>query len=68
MDLKDISVSELADLTASKSPAPGGGAIAAMTGAYGAALAAMVARLTIGKRDSMTSNQIWKTLPVRQMN
>lgn len=50
MDLKDISITELADLTASKSPAPGGGAIAAMTGAYGAALTAMVARLTIGKK------------------
>ena len=50
MDLKDKSVSELAVMTASKSPAPGGGAIAAMTGAYGAALAAMVARLTIGKK------------------
>lgn len=50
MDLKDKSVAELAELTASKSPAPGGGAIAAMTGAYGAALAAMVARLTIGKK------------------
>ena len=50
MDLKEKSVAELAQMTASKTPAPGGGAIAAMTGAYGAALAAMVARLTIGKK------------------
>ena len=51
MELKDMSVAELAALTASNSPAPGGGAIAAMTGAYGAALAAMVASLTLGKKD-----------------
>ena len=49
MDLKDMSVAELSALTASKAPAPGGGAIAAMTGAYGAALACMVASLTVGK-------------------
>lgn len=50
MELKDMSVAELAALTASNSPAPGGGAIAAMTGAYGAALSAMVASLTLGKK------------------
>lgn len=50
MELKDMTVAELAALTASNSPAPGGGAIAAMTGAYGAALAAMVANLTLGKK------------------
>lgn len=50
MELKDMSVAELSALTASNSPAPGGGAIAAMTGAYGAALAAMVASLTLGKK------------------
>ena len=51
MELKDMSVAELAALTASNAPAPGGGAIAAMTGAYGAALAGMVANLTIGKKN-----------------
>lgn len=49
MDLKNMSVADLAALTASNAPAPGGGAIAAMTGAYGAALACMVASLTAGK-------------------
>ena len=49
MELKNMTVAELAALTASDSPAPGGGAIAALTGAYGAALAAMVANLTVGK-------------------
>ncbi len=36
--------------TASKEPTPGGGAIAALTGATGAALAEMVANLTFGKK------------------
>ncbi|MBO7666917.1 MAG: cyclodeaminase/cyclohydrolase family protein, partial [Firmicutes bacterium] len=45
MELKEMSVAELAARTASKSPAPGGGSIAAMTGAFGAALSAMGATL-----------------------
>ena len=36
--------------TASKEPTPGGGAIAALTAATGAALAEMVANLTVGKK------------------
>lgn len=35
---------------ASPSPAPGGGSVAALSGALGAALIAMVCRLTIGKK------------------
>ncbi len=50
MNLKEMSVAEMAAMTASNSPAPGGGSIAAMTGAFGAALSAMVASLTIGKK------------------
>ena len=37
-------------VTASKEPTPGGGAIAALTAATGAALAEMVANLTFGKK------------------
>ena len=50
MELKEMSVAEMAAMTASNSPAPGGGSIAAMTGAFSAALSAMVASLTIGKK------------------
>ncbi len=38
------------DAVASNEPAPGGGSVAALAGALGAALAAMVARLTQGKK------------------
>src|SRR3990172_1105144 len=37
------------DKLASKSPEPGGGSVAALTGALGAALVSMVSNLTIGK-------------------
>ncbi len=43
-------VSEFIDEVASRSPAPGGGSVAALAGALGAALTAMVSNLTIGKK------------------
>lgn len=49
MDMQDMKVRDLMELTASDAPAPGGGAIAALSGAFGAALAAMVGSLTVGK-------------------
>jgi len=39
-----------ADELSSESPAPGGGSVAALCGALGGALAAMVANLTVGKK------------------
>jgi methenyltetrahydrofolate cyclohydrolase len=39
------------DELASAAPAPGGGAVAALAGALGAALVSMVSNLTIGKKD-----------------
>lgn len=50
MDMQEMNVQALMELTASDAPAPGGGAIAAMSGAFGAALAAMVGSLTLGKK------------------
>ena len=50
MDMQDMNVRALLELTASDSPAPVGGAIAALSGAFGAALAAMVGSLTLGKK------------------
>ncbi|NMC30969.1 MAG: cyclodeaminase/cyclohydrolase family protein [Veillonellaceae bacterium] len=49
MKLVDYKVTEFMQLLASEAPAPGGGSAAALAGATGAALAAMVAALTLGK-------------------
>lgn len=48
--LVSMSMTDLADETASESPAPGGGSIAAAVGALGAALGTMVANLSSHKR------------------
>ena len=48
--LVSMTLSGFADETASESPAPGGGSIAAYVGALGAALAAMVANLSSHKK------------------
>jgi glutamate formiminotransferase/formiminotetrahydrofolate cyclodeaminase len=45
-----MSVKSFADETASDSPAPGGGSIAALSGALGASLGTMVANLSASKR------------------
>ena len=47
--LVDLKMKEFLDELASSSPAPGGGAVAALNGALGAALVSMVCNLTIGK-------------------
>jgi glutamate formiminotransferase/formiminotetrahydrofolate cyclodeaminase len=48
--LRGMRIDEFADLLSSDSPAPGGGSCAALAGALGASLAAMVAALTHGKK------------------
>lgn len=50
MKLVEQRVIDFVAATASKEPTPGGGAIAALTAATGAALAEMVANLTVGKK------------------
>lgn len=46
--LVDLKVSDFLNELSSESPAPGGGSAAALAGSLGAALAAMVCRLTVG--------------------
>lgn len=48
--LTDRSVSAFLDELSSSAPAPGGGSVAALSGALGAALISMVSNLTIGKK------------------
>lgn len=48
--LVDMSIEAFAEETASESPAPGGGSVAAAVGAFGVALGSMVANLSAHKR------------------
>ena len=50
MKLAEMNVTEFAKVLASDAPAPGGGSTAALEGTLGAALTAMVCRLTEGKK------------------
>ena len=50
MKLAELKTAEFVDLLASDAPAPGGGSAAALEGALGAALTAMVCSLTVGKK------------------
>jgi formiminotetrahydrofolate cyclodeaminase len=50
MKLVDKPVTNFLDELASNAPAPGGGSVAALSGALGAALVSMVCNLTLGKK------------------
>ena len=50
MKLADMTVTVFTDTVASDAPAPGGGSVAALAGSIGAALTAMVACLTQGRK------------------
>ncbi len=50
MKLADMTLASYLEFLGSDAPAPGGGSASALLGAQGAALAAMVAALTIGKK------------------
>ena len=52
--LVDKNIKDFLIETASDSPAPGGGSIAALCGALGAALGSMVCNLTIGKEKNLS--------------
>ncbi len=51
---------------ASDSPAPGGGSVAALAAALGAALTAMVARLTVGKEKYRSAWEAMEKRPRRK--
>ena len=50
MELAELTVRGFTEEIASASPAPGGGSAAALAGAVGAALTAMVSGLTLGRK------------------
>jgi formiminotetrahydrofolate cyclodeaminase len=51
MTIASQPLSSFLDQVASSEPTPGGGSVAALSGALGASLVAMVCRLTIGKKN-----------------
>jgi len=53
------------DELASSSPAPGGGSVAALAGALGAALTSMVCNLTIGKKKYAAAEEEMKKIRVQ---
>jgi formiminotetrahydrofolate cyclodeaminase len=55
-------VNQFLDELASPSPAPGGGSVAALAGALGAALTSMVCNLTIGKKKYAGVQEEMKTI------
>lgn len=48
--LVELTVKDFLDKVAGSDPVPGGGSVAALSGALASALATMVANLTIGKK------------------
>jgi formiminotetrahydrofolate cyclodeaminase len=60
--IKTQSLNQFLDEVASRSPAPGGGSVAALSGALGAALASMVCHLTIGKKKYADVQQEMETV------
>lgn len=48
--MKDLTISQFVSSVGSNSAVPGGGSVAALTAGLGAALASMLAKLTIGKK------------------
>ncbi|ACZ19145.1 Formimidoyltetrahydrofolate cyclodeaminase [Thermanaerovibrio acidaminovorans DSM 6589] len=58
MKLQDMTVASFVAELASDSPAPGGGSVAALCGALGGALSAMVATLTVGKEKYKDSWEV----------
>lgn len=62
--LVDLTVKDFLDKVAGSEPVPGGGSIAALNGAIAAALAAMVAGLTIDKKGYEAHDEIMRRIQV----
>ena len=65
MKLAELTTAGFADLLASDAPAPGGGSAAALEGALGAALTAMVCSLTVGKKKYAEDEELAKSVQAR---
>lgn len=63
--MKNMTLVKFVDELASNSPVPGGGSVAAVSGALGAALSEMVANLTIGKKKYVEVEEEMKELAAK---
>lgn len=63
--LTDLTVKDFLNKVAGSDPVPGGGSIAALNGAIASALAAMVANLTIGKKNYADCEELMKQIAER---
>lgn len=59
--LVKMTLEEFGEILGSDAPAPGGGSVAALSGALGAELVAMVCRLSVGRKDLEAHAQQIKT-------
>ncbi len=66
--LADLPIKDFLDKTASGSPVPGGGSIAALSGASAAGLIEMVANLSIGKGKNKTFKDMMKKIATKAHN
>jgi formiminotetrahydrofolate cyclodeaminase len=60
--VENESLEDLLRDISSKSPAPGGGSVAALSGCFGAALVSMVSNLTIGKKNYKDVEEEFKSI------
>ncbi len=63
--LRKMSITAFADELSSDSPAPGGGSVAALSGAMSASLSSMVASLTFGRKGFEQVNGVMEELACR---
>ena len=59
MKLENLSIRDFTEELGSANPIPGGGSAAALCGALGAALSAMVSKLTLGKEKY---REVWQSM------
>ena len=65
MKLAELTTAGFTDLLASDAPAPGGGSAAALEGALGAALTAMVCSLTVGKKKYAEHEELARSVQAK---
>ncbi|MCK8060778.1 MULTISPECIES: cyclodeaminase/cyclohydrolase family protein [unclassified Fusibacter] len=65
--LANLTCVEFLDKLASNEPVPGGGSVAALTGGIAAALAAMVANLTVGKKNYVEVSEEMEEIATRMI-